>query len=1010
MRLIFTPLLLFLSGFLLAQGITTSGTVKDAETGEPLIGATVLEKGTTNGTITDLDGKFQLGVGTPDGILIVSFVGYKSIEISVNNRTSIEVSLPLDIEALEEVVVVGYGIQKEKDLTSAITTIKADEIAKTPSSSAMQGLQGKVPGVQIVSSGAPGSGPKMLVRGVGTLEGDSKPLYVVDGMFLDNIDFLNPADIESISILKDASAAAIYGVKAANGVVLIETKKGSYKQEATLTYDGYWGVQVPQNVLEMANTEQFVKYALATGSSADASFINNAFQRHGRSRSNTSLPAPDTDWYDEVMKSSAPIQSHTLTASGGTENSRYSVSAGYFNQDGLVEEVKNSYERFNFRTKLDVNVKDWINIGANINVTRSEQHVAPESIWFNTYFAVPIIPVYDESNTDSYPYKLANAQNIGYRSRQNPFFDMLYNDNENKAGRMLGNFFADLELIPNKLNFKSTYNYNYNSLNVRNVNFEYNDGVRFNQSGLYKANETSFDQIFDNYLTYNDNIGKHSFSAMVGNSWRTETFNKLYLKGDSMYVSPTFDNEELWYFNNSANEINKGASGDEGRSFNGTSYFGRISYNYADRYLVYGTLRRDGTNKFQQKWGLFPTVGLGWVISEESFFDVNQINFLKVRASWGKLGNANVAASVGEPTYENHSVAIDDQLESGVVAKKLYDYLDRWETTVETNIGITSNILNNRLSLDADYYIRDTENAALTVYLPLVRGSVKRNAGSFRNKGFEFSANWADQISDKISYNFGLNFATLKNEVLNLGGQQYLDAGQAEFRQRSIVGSPLNAFYGYEVEGVFQNTTEINNSGLTSEFISDYNIVPGDFHYKDQNNDGVIDDRDRVVLGSNLPKFTYGFNLGASYKRFDISANFQGQRGFKILNRKRGEIIFTTDANLDAELVTNLWDGEGSSNKYPSAAGLRKGYNQAMSDYFVEDGSYFRIQNVRLSYNINNTTLMGKKMPDVRITFTAEKPLTVFNYNGFTPEVPDGVDRQTYPIPAIYTMGLSLKF
>ena len=1008
--------ILFLSVFILtavlgfSQSVGVSGTLTDAETGEALIGATVVEKGTTNGTITDIDGNYQLNVSGPDATLIFSFVGYASQEQAVNNRTSINVALSIDIEALEEVVVVGYGTQRQKDLTSAITTVKAEEITKTPTSTAMQSLQGKVPGVQIVSSGAPGSGPTVRVRGVGTLEGDSKPLYVLDGMFVDNIDFLNPADIESISVLKDASAAAIYGVKAANGVVLIETKKGSYNQEATVTYDGYWGLQVPQNVLEMANTQQFVDYALATGANADASFVNNAFQRYGRSRTNTDYPAIDTDWYDEVLKSYAPIQSHTLTASGGSDNSRYSVSAGYFNQEGLVEEVKNSYERYNFRTKIDLNVKEWLNLGGNVNITQSEQHVAPGGVWFNTYFAVPLIPVYDETNTNATPYKLANAQNLGYRGRQNPYFNMLYNDDQNKAARILGNFFADIELIPNTLSFKTSYNYTYNSLNVRNIDFEYNDGVSFNQSGLYKANETSFDQIWDNILTYNQTFGSHSVSAMAGYSYRSESFSKIFLQGDSLYVNPSFDNEELWYYTNPGEEITRTSSGDQGSTFYGTSYFGRLSYNYQDKYLVYGTLRRDGTNKFQQKWGTFPTVGAGWVVSEESFFDVNFVDFLKLRGSWGKLGNAGVAAAVGQPTYQANTLAVDDNLETGVVAIKQYSYLDRWETTVETNVGVTSTLFKGRLSLDADYYIRDTEDAVLTVILPLVRASVKRNAASFRNKGFEFAANWNNSISNVINYNVGINFATLKNEVTSLAGQQYLDGGSAEFRQRSIIGSPLEAFYGYEVEGVFQTTEEIAASGLLDEFVTDSNIQPGDFKYKDQNGDGVIDDLDRVVLGSYLPKFTYGFNLGMNYKKFEFSANFQGQAGHKILNRKRGEIIFTTDANLDAELVENLWDGAGSSNKYPSAAGLRKGYNQAMSDYFVEDGSYFRIQNIRVSYNFGGGTLFGKNMPDAKFTITAERPVTVFNYNGFNPEVANGIDRQTYPIPAVYTAGLNLKF
>ncbi|MEO9477327.1 MAG: TonB-dependent receptor [Cyclobacteriaceae bacterium] len=1005
------------SSRLYSQDFKVTGIITDGESGEPLIGATVLEQGTTNGTITDFNGAYEVSGLNPDAILVISYVGYVEAEIPVNGRTQIDVDLSLNISELEEIVVVGYGTQREKDLTSSISTLKAEELSKTPTSQAMQALQGKVAGVQIVSSGEPGKGPTVRVRGIGTLEGDSKPLYVVDGMFLDNIDFLNPADIQSISVLKDASAAAIYGVRAANGVILVETKKGAYEQSATVTYDGYYGVQRPQNVLEMANTKLFTEYALATGSDADAAFINNAFQTYGRNRANTSLPDVNTDWYDKVLRNYAPQQSHNVTVSGGTKDAKYSVGVGYFQQDGLVRDTPNSYERFNFRTNVEVDAKDWLRIGGTVNVIRGEQHNAPGSVWSNTYFAVPIIPVYDDTNTDATPYMLGNARNLGYRGRQNPFFDMLSGDDQNLTARILGNLFTEIELIPNKLTYRMAYNYTYNTLNARNVDFRYHDGVQLNLSRLVNINETTFDQIWDNILTYNESVGKHSLTVMAGYEVRTEEYKRMRLQGDSLYVSPTFDNEELWYFTNPGEEIftnttdplRNSATGNFGESFNGISYFGRIAYNYDDKYLLYGTLRRDGTNKFQKKWGLFPTVGVGWVVSEEGFFDVPGVDFLKLRGSWGKLGNVNVDAAVGQPTYENQTVAIDDTQESGTTVTKQFDILDRWETTVETNVGMTGEFLDSRLSVDVDYYVRDTEDGAVTIILPLVRANVRRNLAGFRNQGLEVVANWSDDINPNLSYSVGVNFATLKNEVLSLGGQQYLNAGSAEFRQRSIVGQPIRAFFGYEVLGVFQNESQITNSGLSSEFIDDSSIEPGDFQYKDQNNDGFIDDLDRVVLGSFLPDFTYGFNLGVKYKRFDLSANFQGQQGQKILNRKRGQIIFTTDANLDADLVKNLWSGEGTSNKYPSAAGLRKGYNQAMSDYFVEDGSYFRVQNVRLTYTIPPATVLGKGLPDMRVILTAERPLTVFNYNGFNPEVSNGVDNQTYPIPAIYTMGLNIK-
>lgn len=996
-----------------AQTKEISGQVISSDDDSPMIGVNVLIPGTTQGTVTDIDGEFTLRVDESLNELVFSFVGYQTDTVALSGRSYISVELMPDVTQLQDIVVVGYGTQREKDLTSAITTVRSEEITKTPTSQPMQALQGRVPGVQIVSRGEPGASPTVRVRGLGSFQGNAAPLYVVDGMFFDNIDFLNPNDIESISILKDASAAAIYGVRAANGVVLITTKSGNYNQQAQIVYDGYYGVQVAQNVLKMANSEQFTNYALATGSAADASFIDNAFQRYGRSRINPNVPDVNTDWYDEVLKAYAPMQNHTLSISGGSENTRYSVGASYFDQEGILDHTRNSYERINFRTKVDVNATDWLNVGGNVNISNATQYNADGAVWFRTYFAVPIIPVYDDQNTDASPEKLSNAQQLGYRGSQNPYYNLLYNDNRNKIGKILGSFHLDFSLLPDKLSFKTTYNYSYGNLNERNVNFEYNDGVTQFQSALRKSHVTTYNQIWDNILTYQDNFGKHSLTVLAGYSYRSETADGFFARGTELDPAPSWDNEELWYLYY-ADQIDQDGTGDQNgstvyaRGEYGTSYLGRIAYNYDDRYLLYGTFRRDGTNKFQKKWGNFPTVGAGWVISEENFFNVPFIDFLKLRGSWGRLGNDAVPFAVGAPTLVPISTAIDDQLVPGSEVDFTFDYLDQWETTEETNVGLTSTFFNDRLNVEADYYIRDTENAVVTIILPLIRENVRRNRGEIRNSGFEMALNWSDKIGNDFSYRVGGNFATLNNEVLSLGGPQYLDAGSAEFRQRSIIGQSIEAFFGYEVEGVFQNEEEIANSGYTEQFIDDNNLEPGDYIYKDQNDDGVIDDQDRVVLGSYLPDVTYGFNIGVTYKNIDLSANFQGQAGHSILNRKRGEIIFTTDTNIDAELATNLWSGEGTSDVYPSAAGLRKGYNQAMSDYFVEDGSYFRIQNVRLSYSLVDNQLFGFRVPDARISFTAERPLTLFDYNGFNPEVANGIDRQTYPIPAVYTIGLNL--
>jgi TonB-linked SusC/RagA family outer membrane protein len=994
-------LLLFVSTAIFAQGIQVTGTVTD-ESGNPLPGASVVLLNTTQGAQTDLDGKYTLENVPEDGTLVYSFVGFTTTELSVDGRNYIDVILIEDVNVLGEVVVVGYGTMNTKDLTSSITTVKTEDIVKTPTGQAMQSLQGKVAGLQVVSSGAPGDSPTVRIRGIGSYPGNNNeaPLYVVDGMFFDNIDFLNTADITSISVLKDASAAAIYGVRAANGVVLIETKSGKLNQKAEITYTGYTGTQVAQNVLQMANAEQFTTMAIESGSAADASFILNAMQRYGRSRVNPNVPNVNTDWYKEILRP-ANIQNHSLSVNGGNENTTYSIGGSYFGQQGIMD-MKNEYERLNLRSKVDYKAKKWLTVGGNMILSDATKYNVESSAWNQAYFAVPILPVYDAFNPGAWPINFANAQDIGYRGGQNPFTSLTYNDNRMKIKKMLANFYVQFELIPEKLTFKSTYNHSFTSLDERLVDlpFYIGDGFQRPDAAITKRTETFSNKIWDNILTYTDNFGKHNIIAMAGTSYRDESWNMLTARG----LNFPYENEESWYIDQAETIVSE-AVNDGGLREYGLSYFGRVSYNYDYKYLVYGTFRADGSSKYQEKWGYFPTLGIGWVVSQEDFLKDNTvIDFLKLRASWGQLGNDRIQASDGATTTSIITTALNDVLVSGTTTSSTYSSL-KWEVTEEKNVGLSATLLNNRLSVEADYYSRDTKDAAIYVNIPSVGGSVLKNVGVIRNSGFELALNWTNEISKDFRYSVGANISTLKNEVMDLYGQPYIDGGMAEFRQRSIVGESLLAFYGREVEGVYQNDAEIAADPIAVE----NGLEPGDFIYKDQNGDGKIDDDDRVVLGSYFPNLMFGANMAISYKALEFSASIMGQEGNKILNRKRGEIIWTADGNLDADLAINRWHGEGTSNEYPSSAGLRKGWNQKMSDYFVEDGSFFRIQNVQLSYNIVGKHLNGVLIPDTKISFTAERPLTMFNYNGFSPEVANGIDTQTYPIPAVYTIGLNIK-
>jgi TonB-dependent starch-binding outer membrane protein SusC len=1017
-RYLLPMLLMCLSTAVWSQDRTVTGTVTAADDKQPLPGVNVIVEGTTKGTSTDGEGKYSLQLSGAENTIVFSFVGYNPITITVDNRTTIDVALEPDVTSLNEVVVVGYGTQKERDLTSSISTIKADELIKTPSGQAMQGLQGKVAGLQVVSAGAPGDPATIRIRGIGsyprvsTVTGKSEnvegPLYVVDGMFFDNIDFLNPSDIATISVLKDASSASIYGVRAANGVVLIETKSGKIGQKAQITYDGYYGVQVAQNVLKMANAEQFTNMALESGSPADVTYIQNAMQRYGRSRVNPNVPDVNTDWYEEILRT-APIQNHSLNVAGGGENTSYSIGGSYFNQDGVMD-MKNNYERFNLRSKLDYQANDWLTIGGNFILSNAKKYGQDESVWNLAYFAIPVMPVYDENNTDATPIKYAGANDLGYRNGQNPRPVMSFNDNFFKITKLLTNFYVKVDLIPDRLNFQTTYNNASITQTERNVDLPYylSSDMQVIQAAIQKKSESTLNQIWDNVLTYNQTFGDHNVTVMAGASYRDESWGMVQVKG---YDFP-YEHKEAWFVDQ-AKTIDFDNSKDDGSRYYGLSYFGRVSYNFRDKYLLFGTMRADGSSKYQEKWGYFPSIGAGWVISEEDFFgESSAINFLKLRANWGKRGNDKVPASDGANTTKPVITSIGGQQVSGTVTTNTFSWL-RWEVTSEFDFGITSKLLNDRLSLDADYFIRDTEDAVIPVFPPFTGGSFYRNVGEIRNSGFELSLNWNDNLSDDFTYNIGANFSTLKNEVLDLQGQAYVDGGSAEFLQRSIVGEPLLAFFGYETAGVYQNAEQIGAdpvaSALNEASPTGDAIVPGDFIYKDQDGNGVIDADDRVVLGSYLPKFSWGVNLGASYKNFDLSVNLMGQNGNKILNRKRGEVIWTPDQNMDADLANNRWHGDGTTNDYPSSAALRKGWNQKMSDFFVEDGSFFRVQNVQLAYNIRGMRVFGTDMPGARISFTADRPLTMFNYNGFNPEVANGIDTQTYPIPAVYTIGLNVK-
>lgn len=1011
---IYLFLLLFgsFSMYLMAQ-TNVSGNVKDAETKEALIGVSVVIKGTTSGTITDMDGKFSLAVAQGK-TLVFSYIGYESQEILVKGG-SYTISLKSASQKLNEVVVIGYGTSKAKDLTAPIAIVKAEDLVKRTTSSPMNALQGSAAGVQVVTVGSPGSSPTVRIRGVGSLNNEG-PLYVVDGMFFSNIDFLSSNDIEDMSILKDASAAAIYGVKAANGVVLITTKKGKLNTPTKITYDGYVGLQTPVHMLKMANGSQYATMEMAKQNSSDLAHVTLSAQKFGGSGTN---PTTNTDWYNEIMKKSAMTHNHNLSIAGGSDKATYNLGLSYLYQDGVMIS-RNNYKRFNILAQTDFQAYNWLKVGYKVILSNSTLFSPNNGAFANAYYASPLYPVFDPANTTATPTDYASATSLGYANGafSNAVAAANYYYDKTTGWQVMPTVYAEVSLIKNKLTFKTQLSEKYASnLELKYTPAYYVDAYQLSPNSLSLLEETKDswnNYIVDNLLTYKDAFQKHHVTAMFGQSIRDERWRQL--KGTAPDVPGP--QEEYLYLALSQAAATSYTVTDNGSDFHGFSWFGRATYDYASKYLLSATFRADGSSKFQQHWGYFPSVGAGWIISEENFMKHQHfLDYLKARVSWGMLGNDGVPNNPGfasistqNGVYGSTSVA-DGAYIPGYRVDALFTKYMKWEVVKELDAGIDFSTLGQRLTGTLDYYHRITNNLAFSKQLPMTNTQVYGNWGKVLNQGIEVTLNWADKIGD-FGYHVGINMTTVKNSVQDLGGLAYMMTGVAEFPTRMEVGKPINFFYGYQVEGVYQNQSQIDADPIAKA----NGLTPGDFKYKDQNGDGVLDANDRVSLGNYLPKVTYGANLGCNYKNFELNVMLQGQAGNKILNMNRARRLWYSDMNGDAKLVTNLWSGDGSTNSYPSAYGTTKAWNNAASSFFVENGSYLRIQNIQLAYTFKLSNQQGA--PQLRVSFTADRPFIFTKYSGFTPEITGaindlrnlGYDNQVYPASATYSIGWRLIF
>ena len=988
-----------------AQSETVSGTIVDAGN-EPIIGATVRVEGSKLGAATDLDGHFEIANVPAGSKLTISYIGMRTITITAT--ANMQIKMEDDSKMLDEVVAIGYGTAKAKDLTSPISVVRGEDLAKVPASSPMQGMQGKVAGVNIVSSGTPGAGPTVRIRGNGSFS-NSNPLYVVDGMFYDNIDFLNPSDIQDMSILKDASAAAIYGVRAANGVVLITTKKGSRNTPTKISYDGYVGVQKATNVLKMANSSQYAQMLMEANNDAYSSLFKNSIDRYGGSYASSDFHdwtyGSDTNWYDELLRE-AIITNHAVGISGGSEKGTYSIGGSYTRQDGIMN-VPNNYSRLNFRAALDYDATSWLKVGFNGVFSQSQQRNPSTTAWQQAFNAPGIYPVYDNDNSEAFPDKYANPGVIGYTANfYNPVATANYNNDKSETTQVLSNFYAQFNLIPEKLNLRTSVSYDHSTKEGRTYNMPYyvSSWQQRTVSSLTKTTTTYNNYIWDNTLNYNDSWGKHNFGAMLGYSMRQEKYRFLSATAENVP-----DGKDEYYYLDQGNEEGRKAD-DDGTTYRGQSYFARLNYNYANKYYLMFTFRADGSSKYQDRWGYFPSVGASWVVSEEPFMQNQKaIDYLKVRASWGQLGNDHVDASDGFASITTGNSA------SGVFGSTTYPgyqnttYFSwlKWELVEEANVGVNLATLNSRLNLDLDYFHRMTKNAVISPRLPFSNETLAGNYGKILNQGFDVSLTWNDRIGDNFKYHVGTNLSFLWNEVKSLTSSSMISNGKTY----NIVGEEMNSFYGYKVVGIYQTADEVANDPVAVA----NGLEPGDFKYQDVNGDNVIDGNDRQTLGSYLPNFTYGIDLGFEWKNFDFALSTYGQTGAQIYNRKRALRYAQSNFNFDAAQYENRWTGAGSTNSNPSAKALTKGWNvsdQRVNSYFVESADFFRIQNVSLGYTFRKISIGNYTLPSLRLSLTADRPLTLFSANTFTPEISDtdGWDTNVYPLTATYTFGVQIQF
>lgn len=1023
-----------------SQTSTVSGVVISGTDELPLVGVSVLVKETANGTITDIDGNFKLNVVSGQ-TLVFSYIGYVTQEIVVTDQKSLNVILKEDTEILDEVVVVGYGVQKKKLVTGATVQVKGESLAKMNTNSPLQGMQGQTPGVNISStSGQPGSDMKVSIRGLGTV-GNSSPLYLIDGVGGD-ISTLNPADIESIDILKDAASAAIYGAQAANGVVLITTKSGK-EGKAQISFDAYYGVQTVARKINMLNAKEYMtimdEQAVNSGNTPyDWSSFRSIYDANGN--------VHDTDWIDSMFKDNARTQSYTLGITGGSQTSTYALSLGYMSQEGVVggKDVSN-YERYNFRINSEHKIfkdSDLLKVGEQVSfVYKMNNGISVSDQYNNTlrgaFATSPLAPIYSDNNAYDSSYN-DTSNSDWYNGDGNPYGSMMTNsNNENKTATFSGNVYAELQPVRN-LKLRSVFGAVYGSSEYRSFNPLYQFSIYTYNTTRTSATQNmnhSLGMTWTNTAAYDWTCGKHAFNALVG--MEVYRYSGTYLQAKTGALREGFDDWDHAYVGNGT-----ASSADDGMSVDGyphdesrsVSYFGRFGWNWKETYMLNATLRADGSSKFARgnRYGVFPSISAGWTLSNEKFMQNTQnwLDYLKLRASWGQVGNQNIDNyQYTAPITSSNTHYIFGTTDGapaqfgywGAYPSRLANENVTWETSEQTNIGIDARFLKSRLSLTADFYIKTTKDWLVEAPILATAGTGAPfiNGGDVKNTGFELALTWNDQAGKDFNYNIGVNGAYNKNKVGNIPTEDGIIHGKINMLYdntpefyRAQNGHAIGYFWGYETAGIFQNKEQIANWNADGKHgILQADAQAGDVIYVDQNQDGIIDDNDKVDLGNGTPDFTYGFNVGFNYKNFDFSLVAYGAAGNQIVQSYRNHA--NSKANYTTAIL-NRWTGEGTSNRMPRVTDTN--INWQFSDLYLQDGDYLRISNITLGYDFAKLIKL-KAISQARLYVQVQNAFTFTKYDGMDPEIGygtsdwvSGIDLGYYPRPRTFLVGVNLKF